>query len=95
MCTILDIYYIKQGIIVSVGALRKPSQPKLAIVCAKSKETVKSIMSYCIHSYSISIGDNDTHFAQKNVLTFIIDNCCHLVFRLHMIVVAISSLRQR
>jgi hypothetical protein len=52
-----DIIYLEQGIIVSVGGFHKHSLPKMAGICAKSKETTKYFRSNCIHYYSSSIGD--------------------------------------
>ncbi len=51
------IYYLELIIIFSVGGFHKPSLPKLAGTCVKFKATIKSISSYCIHSYSLTIGD--------------------------------------
>jgi hypothetical protein len=52
-----DTYYLELGIIASVGGFCKPNLPKVAGICVKSKGTMKSIRSNCIHTYSLAKGD--------------------------------------
>ncbi len=48
-------YYLEPGTIVSVRVFAKPNLPKLVGICVKSKETIKSIRSNCICSYTFSV----------------------------------------